>query len=227
MNTPLKNKKKLSRVESKAATRQRLLDSAYRLILEEGITAVSMNRVTKLAGIAQPSFYTHFNNLAGLIDELAIKIKKDLLFPMQQALVATFTMEGIEDKSIVLERLYRLLVEGMFANNFLMQQALERHQPNSLFGQHIQSFYVDLKSEWLKFLIQNSINDVSAVQQERYSMAIDCIFAMSESLVLGLSRGEYQNKDNVIHILTEFTNTHFGELIDQIPAPKAPSNPNQ
>jgi len=221
MNTPLKNKKKLSRVESKAATRQRLLDAAYRLILEEGINAVSMNRVTKLAGIAQPSFYTHFNNLAALIDELATNIKNDLLYPMQQALVATFTMEGIEDKSVVLERLYRMLVEGLFANNFLMQQSLERHQTNSLFGQHIQSLYVDLKSEWLKFLIQNSIEDVPSIQQERYSMAIDCIFAMSESLVLGLCRGEYQSRDSVVEILTEFTITHFGELIDQIP----PSTP--
>ena len=217
MNTPLKNKKKLSRVESKAATRQRLLDAAYRLILEEGITAVSMNRVTKLAGIAQPSFYTHFNNLAGLIDELAVKIKNDLLYPVQKALITTFTMEGAEDKSIVLERLYRMLIEGLFANNFLMQQALERHQTNSLFGKHIQSFYVDLKSEWLNFLIKNSITDIPITQQEHYSMAIDCIFAMSESLVLGLSRGEYQNKDNVINILTEFTITHFGELIDQMP----------
>lgn len=214
MNTPQRKTKKLTRIESKAATRQRLLDAGYRLILDEGITALSMNKVTKLAGIAQPSFYTHFNNLADLIDEIAIKLKQDFLYPAQKALIATFNTDSKEDKSVVLRRLYRLLIEGLFANSFLMQQALERHQANSTFGRHIQSFYIDLKSEWLSFLTQNASTNISDAQRERYSMAIDCLFAMTESLVLGLSRGEYENRDAIIDILTEFTLMHFGELID-------------
>lgn len=214
MTTPQKSKRKLTRLESKAATRQRLLDAGYRLILEDGITAISMNKVTKLAGIAQPSFYTHFDNLADFIDEIAIKLKQDYLYPAQQALINTFSIESLDDKAVVLRRLYQMLVEGLFANNFLMQQALERHQVNSLFGKHIQTFYIDLKSEWLTFLSTNAAKEFTAAQRERYSMAIDCLFAMTESLVLGLSRGEYQDKDAIIDILTEFTITNFGELID-------------
>jgi len=206
--------KKLTRSESKAATRQRLLDAGYRLILSEGIKALSMNKVTKEAGIAQPSFYTHFSNLAELIDEIAEKLKQEYLYPAQQALIATFQMPNREDKSVVLQRLYRMLVEGLFVNGFLMQQALERHQTHSVFGQHIQSFYVDLKFEWVAFLTRNTTTEIPQATLERYSMAIDCLFAMMETLVMGLSRGEYQNKEAIIDILTEFTITHFGELID-------------
>ena len=214
MNKPQATKKKLTRSEGKAATRQRLLDAGYLLIMEEGITALSMNKVTKQAGIAQPSFYTHFSNLAELIDEIAQRLKREFLFPAQQALIATFNMPNREDKSVVLRRMYRFLVEGLFANGFLMQQALERHQTNSVFGQHIQSFYIDLKSEWLAFLSNNADSEFTQEEQERYSMAIDCIFAMMETLVMGLTRGEYKDKDAIIDIMTVFTINQFGELID-------------
>lgn len=207
-------KKKLTRSESKAATRQRLLDAGYRLVMEEGITALTMNKVTKQAGIAQPSFYTHFSNLAELIDEIAQRLKREFLFPSQQALIATFSMPNREEKSVVIRRMYRLLVEGLFVNGFLMQQALERHQSNSVFGQHIQSFYSDLKLEWLSFLTKNADSEIPQQALVRYSMAIDCLFSMTETLVLGLARGEYNDKNTIIDILTEFTINQFGELID-------------
>lgn len=207
-------KKKLTREESKAATRQRLLDAGYRLLMEEGITSLSMNRVSKLAGIAQPSFYTHFANLTELIDELVLRLKDEFLYPIQKALIAIFSMPEREDKSVVLHRLYLMLLEAFIGNNFIMKQSLERHQPDSVFGQHIQSFYVDLKAEWLTFLTQNFSEDIADEEKVKFSMAIDCLFAMIETLVMGLIRNDYTDKETAINILTEFTIQHFGELID-------------
>ncbi len=204
----------MTREESKAATRQRLLDAGYRLIMEEGITALSMNRVSKLAGIAQPSFYTHFANLDELIDELALRLKAEFLYPIQKALIAIFSMPDRENNATVLRRLYLMLIEAFIGNGFLMKQAVERHQTDSIFGQHIQSFYTDLKAEWLSFLTQNFTEEISSEEKERFSMAIDCLFSMIETLVMGLTRNNYQNKEMIIDILTDFTIQHFGALID-------------
>jgi TetR/AcrR family transcriptional regulator of autoinduction and epiphytic fitness len=45
---------------AKAQTRRGLLKSALQLYSREGAQGLSMNKVAKGAGIAQPSFYNHF-----------------------------------------------------------------------------------------------------------------------------------------------------------------------
>src|SRR4026207_350592 len=60
----------LSRDESKAITRQRLLDAAARLRGEVGYGGLSPGAVARAAGVAQPTFYVHFRDMDDLLRTL-------------------------------------------------------------------------------------------------------------------------------------------------------------
>ena len=62
MSLPAESKRDLA----KAQTRRALLKSALHLYSQEGAQGMSMNKVAKGAGIAQPSFYNHFASLDAL-----------------------------------------------------------------------------------------------------------------------------------------------------------------
>ena len=70
---------------AKAKTRRALLKSALRLYRLEGACGMSMNKVAKGAGIAQPSFYNHFASLEALQQELSAQLKENYLSPMRMA----------------------------------------------------------------------------------------------------------------------------------------------
>jgi AcrR family transcriptional regulator len=72
---------------AKAKTRHALLKSALQLYSLEGACGMSMNKIAKGAGIAQPSFYNHFDSLEGLQQELGAQLKDNYLSPMRVAWV--------------------------------------------------------------------------------------------------------------------------------------------
>lgn len=58
---------KLSRAESKERTRQRLIDAAIDVLRAEGLQGLSTRKLARMAGISQPSFYVHFQDMDGLV----------------------------------------------------------------------------------------------------------------------------------------------------------------
>src|SRR5687768_5399957 len=60
----------LSRDESKAITRGRLLDAAAQLLGEVGYGGMSTGAVARAAGVAQPTFYVHFRDMDDLLRTL-------------------------------------------------------------------------------------------------------------------------------------------------------------
>ncbi|KTF06444.1 transcriptional regulator, TetR family, partial [marine sediment metagenome] len=78
---PIESKRELA----KAKTRRALLKSALRLYSLEGAQGMSMNKIAKGAGIAQPSFYNHFESLDALQNELSAQLKDHYLSPMRLA----------------------------------------------------------------------------------------------------------------------------------------------
>ena len=70
---------------AKAQTRNAIMKSALRLYSSEGSAGMSMNKVAKGAGIAQPSFYNHFASLDELQQQLSAQLKDNYLSPMRAA----------------------------------------------------------------------------------------------------------------------------------------------
>mgnify|MGYP002663037945 FL=1 len=70
---------------AKAKTRRALLKSALQLYSLEGACGMSMNKIAKGAGIAQPSFYNHFDSVETLQSELSRQLKDNYLSLMRKA----------------------------------------------------------------------------------------------------------------------------------------------
>ena len=52
----------------RAQRREQLLDVTKRIVGQDGLHAVSIERVSREAGITRPIVYEHFSDLGGLLD---------------------------------------------------------------------------------------------------------------------------------------------------------------
>src|SRR6202790_3104938 len=70
---------KLNRVERNAWTKRRIFDAATKIVGQYGYAEASVARITEAAGVAQGTFYNHFENRQELLDQLLPKIGIDMV----------------------------------------------------------------------------------------------------------------------------------------------------
>lgn len=70
---------KLNRVERNAWTKQKIFDAATKVVGKHGYAEASVARITEEAGVAQGTFYNHFENRQELLDQLLPKIGLDMV----------------------------------------------------------------------------------------------------------------------------------------------------
>ena len=69
---------RLSRIERRQRTRQRLIDAAIDIVRENGAGALTTVAITRKAGIHQPAFYAHFENIDECIREAAVQVTQHM-----------------------------------------------------------------------------------------------------------------------------------------------------
>jgi AcrR family transcriptional regulator len=70
---------KLNRVERNAWTKRKIFDAATKIVGKYGYAEASVARITEEAGVAQGTFYNHFENRQALLDQLLPKIGVDMV----------------------------------------------------------------------------------------------------------------------------------------------------
>jgi len=70
---------KLNRVERNAWTKRKIFDAATRIVGKYGYAEASVARITEQAGVAQGTFYNHFENRQELLDQLLPTIGVDMV----------------------------------------------------------------------------------------------------------------------------------------------------
>jgi AcrR family transcriptional regulator len=70
---------KLNRAERNAWTKRRIFDAATKIVGRYGYADASVARITEEAGVAQGTFYNHFENRQELLDQLLPKIGLDMV----------------------------------------------------------------------------------------------------------------------------------------------------
>ena len=113
---------------AKAKTRRALLKSALQLYRVEGACGMSMNKVAKGAGIAQPSFYNHFASLEALQQELGAQLKENYLSPMRTAWIDMLKDYPSLTKAQFNERCQHclnMIFDAAFQNIALFQRLIE------------------------------------------------------------------------------------------------------
>ena len=88
---------KLSRIERNAWTKQKLFDAATKVVGKYGYAEASVARITEEAGVAQGTFYNHFENRQELLDQLLPNIGLDMVeFIRQRTSAAHAAKQEIE-----------------------------------------------------------------------------------------------------------------------------------
>jgi AcrR family transcriptional regulator len=70
---------KLNRVERNAWTKRKIFDAATKVVGRYGYAEASVARITEEAGVAQGTFYNHFENRQELLEQLLPKIGIDMV----------------------------------------------------------------------------------------------------------------------------------------------------
>src|SRR6202043_4250538 len=70
---------KLNRVERNAWKKQKIFDAATKVVGKYGYAEASVARISEAAGVAQGTFYNHFENRQELLDQLLPKIGIDMV----------------------------------------------------------------------------------------------------------------------------------------------------
>lgn len=70
-----------------ARTRARLMDAAVRLFARDGFEAVSVNEITKVADVANGTFYTHFKDKDEIAAAVAFGIAEQVALRLAKAMV--------------------------------------------------------------------------------------------------------------------------------------------
>lgn len=198
-------KSSLSRTELKAQTRARILDAAINTLIDEGYAGFSMNKIAKRAGIAQPSFYVHFENMDQLFEAMAESVAERFIRPLQRSLESmVLTLKPDEIRGMI----YRLFVVGF--EIIRDQQALcqmvwaERDQPKSPLGAHLARFYRDNKESWGNVLINIGLVGSGDTEIIRLRLFMDGVFALFECYAIQWMAGRYADVAQPADALTDY-----------------------
>ena len=77
--TAAKKVAKLNRAQRNDETKRRLFEAATKVVGQYGYAEASVARITDLAGVAQGTFYNHFENRQELLDQLLPSIGLDMV----------------------------------------------------------------------------------------------------------------------------------------------------
>jgi TetR/AcrR family transcriptional regulator of autoinduction and epiphytic fitness len=207
LEAPVESKRELA----KAKTRRALLKSALQLYSREGAQGVSMNKVAKGAGIAQPSFYNHFDSLDALQHELSEQLKSNYLSPMRMAWVNMLKDYDVLDKELFNQRCQQclgMIFDAAFQNITLFQHLIE-DRPRFYSDSDIEStsskglgnLITEIQEEWTEIFMQGLRLSGRSFEHSDVNLCVDIAAAQVHELILGCHLKRY-SRQQAISILS-------------------------
>ncbi len=211
----------LSRQASKEQTRQRLIQAAHKLLLEKGLAGLSMNQITRKAGIAQPSFYNHYANLNELILDVRKHMAARYLSPLQAHFVEIIerwrALQSFDRNTL------RALNEDYLSYNFdillrdiqIFKVVLaDYHDQSSPVQGALGKLIDDINQAWCEFLTKLAQENRLPIEDVHIRLYVDSLSALSHQLVLGCEQGRY-HKQQAVKVLTQLSETLITEQLAQ------------
>lgn len=212
---PVESKRELA----KAKTRNALLKSALNLYSQEGAKGMSMNKVAKGAGIAQPSFYNHFDSLDVLEAELSDQLKDNYLSPMRMAWINMLRDYDSLNNDQFNQRCQQgltLIFDSAFQNIALFQHLIEdrpRFSPK-IESKGLGNLISEIQQEWTEIFTQGLLLSGRSFENSDVNLCVDMAAAQVHELILGCHQQRY-SKQQAITILTINFKTLFNNLFGQ------------
>lgn len=202
---------------AKAKTRYALLKSALQLYSREGAQGMSMNKIAKGAGIAQPSFYNHFDCLDSLQAELSDQLKSNYLSPMRQAWVSMLTdFDSLNHEQFNqrCQQCLAMIFDSAFQNIALFQHLIEdRPRFNADNQEHkgLGNLVPEIQQEWTEIFIQGLRLAGRNFEISKVNLYVDIATAQVHELILGCHQNRY-TREQAISILSANFNGLFTDL---------------
>ena len=191
----------LSRDESKAITRRRLLDGATRLLGEVGYAGLSTSAVARAAGVAQPTFYVHFRDMDDLVRALGMERIGALRARLRAAREELIAGRGVD----AVRETFRMSVQTWIENPGLFQlYAQEMQHPTSPMGKMARELRAEVHADLVRDLTRLGLPSSTKAERERVQMVAEAMIAQTEALARGYLDGTYKNVDAVVDVLTRF-----------------------
>ena len=201
---------------SKEQTRQRLIQSAHKLILEKGLSGLTMNQISRKAGIAQPSFYNHYQSLSELIVDVRKLMAERYLTPLQNYFVDALehwqTQNSTSNNTINRPAL-RALNQDYLNYNFeilirdihIFKVVLaDYHNQGGPLNGELGKLIDDINVAWCHFLSDMATKNHIIVPLSHIQLYVDSLSALSQQLVIGCDQGRY-NKSQAVQVLTRLS----------------------
>ena len=215
---PTESKRELA----KAKTRRALLKSALRLYSLEGAQGMSMNKVAKGAGIAQPSFYNHFDSLDALQNELSAQLKDNYLSPMRMAWVNMLKDYDVLSEAQFTQQCQNCLMmifDSAFQNIALFQHLLEDRprftaniENQSSLNNGLGNLVTEIQEEWTEIFIQGLQLSNRSVERTAINLCVDMAAAQVHELILGCHQQRY-SRQQAIDTLSSSFDTLFANFL--------------
>ena len=193
----------LTRKEAKLLTRARLIEAARRMLVADGEEAISASAVARSVGVANATFYEHFENkddlLRTLAEELFAGLREQLRGPRHEAIHAPMSEEKLRS-------LFRVPIEVLTANPRLFRLALKvRHQPASAIGESSRRLFGSTRRDLVQELVDRGYPSSTAAERRRLEMIADIHIAATEALALGRMSGRYPDLQEIVDMLVLVT----------------------
>lgn len=198
--------KALTREESKAITKRRLLEAALRITSESSGRQLTASRVAREAGVAQPTFYVHFRDLDDLLQAVA-ELQIDELRKEFQKARRRIELQGLArgDRTEALREAFRVPLKTILARPVQFRVFVrERLHTDSPLGRHCRQIDDELRRDLVNDL-RNIDRYTGRVRSDaQLKMIADGLVALTEALGLGCLEGRYADVEAAVDVIVDF-----------------------
>lgn len=219
---------------AKAQTRNAIMKSALRLYSSEGSAGMSMNKVAKGAGIAQPSFYNHFASLDELQQQLSARLKDNYLSPMRAAwitMIKDYAWLSETQFNQRCEQCLNHIFDAAFINIDLFQRLNEdrlrcgpttklstkpslelstkpRTENQLSTSSGLSHLINEIQQEWTQIFVEGLMLSGCDFEASEVNLCVDIASAQVHELILGCHQQRY-TRGQAITILCQNLNALF------------------
>ncbi|MGP4118880.1 TetR/AcrR family transcriptional regulator [Psychrobacter aquimaris] len=202
-------KSETKRELAKARTRHALLKSALQLYSVEGTCGMSMNKIAKGAGIAQPSFYNHFDSLDALQQVLSKQLKDNYLSPMRMAwvdMLEDYPTLSKEDFNERCQECLTLIFDAAFQNITLFQRLIEDSLrfDSKIERKGLGGLITEIREEWSKIFMQGLQSAKCSFEESDVHLCVDIAAAQVHELILGCHQQRYSRQQAIEMLCKNF-----------------------
>lgn len=201
--------KETKREKAKARTRRALLKSALQLYSLEGAQGMSMNKIAQGAGIAQPSFYNHFDSLDALQQVLSKQLKDNYLSPMRMAwvdMLEDYPTLSKEDFNERCQECLTLIFDAAFQNITLFQRLIEDSLrfDSKIERKGLGGLITEIREEWSKIFMQGLQSAKCSFEESDVHLCVDIAAAQVHELILGCHQQRYSRQQAIEMLCKNF-----------------------